>query len=245
MRQGVCPAAQCLIKYKMREIKLEIDILLDGKTVGELLKNRLCVSSRQLTALKKSGGILLDGMNVTVRAKVSAGQVLKICFEDEKPSENVVPVNIPLDILYEDDDILVVAKPKDMPIHPSAYNYDNTLGNACMYYYRGTNFVFRPITRLDRDTTGVVIIAKNKLSATRLSEQMQNGGIKKTYLALLSQTPNNECGTVNAPIGRCDGSVIKRCVRDDGKEALTEYCVREVRPVARYAPSKNNKTFHF
>lgn len=225
----------------MKDIKIEITKSLSGKSVGDIIRTCVGVSSRQLTALKKSGGIVLDGKSVTVRETVTEGQVLCLHIDDEKPSENIVPSNIPITVLYEDEDILAVAKPKDMPVHPSANNYDNTLGNACMYYYRGTNFVFRPITRLDRDTTGVVIVAKNKLAATKLSEQMQAGKIHKNYIALLSSTPEPLCGRVDAPIGRCEDSVIKRCVRADGKDALTEYnvirkradgtCIVSVRPI--------------
>ncbi len=213
----------------IREIRYTVDAADDKKTVGELLKRKLCVSSRLLPELKRRGGILLDGVNVTVRERVNSGQTIMLKISEEKPSENVVPVELPIHVIYEDEDVLAVSKPKDMPIHPSAYNYDNTLGNAVMYYYRGENFVFRPITRLDRDTTGIVLIAKNKLSATVMSEDMKEGRIKKSYLALLSVCPGADSGNINAPIGRCPDSVIKRRVREDGKEALTEYEIVEKR----------------
>ena len=213
----------------IREIRHLVDASDDGKSVLELLKRKLCVSSRLLPELKRQGGILMDGKNVTVREKVAVGQSLVIVIAEEKPSENVVPVDLPIHVIYEDEDILAVSKPKDMPIHPSAYNYDNTLGNAVMYYYRGENFVFRPITRLDRDTTGIVLVAKNKLSATVMSEDMKEGRIKKSYLALLSRCPEKDRGRVDAPIARCPDSVIKRMVDDDGKEAVTEYEIIEKR----------------
>ncbi len=213
----------------IREIRYIADIADDKKTVGELLKRKLYVSSRLLPELKRQGGILLDGVNVTVRERVTVGQTIMLKISEEKTSENVMPVELPVHVIYEDEDILAVSKPKDMPIHPSAYNYDNTLGNAVMYYYRGENFVFRPITRLDRDTTGIVLIAKNKLSATVMSEDMKEGRIKKSYLALLSACPDIASGVINAPIGRCPDSVIKRRVQDDGKDALTEYEIVEKR----------------
>ena len=201
----------------------------EGKTVGELLKTKIAVSSRLLPELKRQGGILLDGKSVTVREKVTEGQMLTVRICEEKPSENVVSVDLPVNVVYEDEDILAVSKPKDMPIHPSAHNYDNTLGNAVMYYYKNENFVYRPITRLDRDTTGIVIIAKNKLSASLLSDEMKEGRIKKTYFALLSRCPEEISGTVNAPISRCPDSVIKRMVSPEGKEAVTEYEITEKR----------------
>ena len=139
-------------------------------------------------------------------------------FEDA-PSEKIVPENIPLAVLYEDEDILAVSKPKNMPVHPSLYHYTGTLGNAVLYRYRDEPFVFRPITRLDIDTTGIVLIARNRLSAQILSEQMQKGSIQKTYFALLSKTPPQKEGVIDAPIGRSGESIIKREVRPDGKEA--------------------------
>ena len=213
----------------IREISYKTEIADDKKTVGELLKRKFFVSSRLLPELKRTGGILLDGVQVTVRERVFPGQALTVRIFEEKTSENVVPVKLPLFVIYEDEDVLAVSKPKDMPVHPSAYNYDNTLGNAVMYYYRTQNFVFRPITRLDRDTTGIVLIAKNKLSATVMSEDMKEGRIKKSYLALLSECPKADKGVIDAPIGRCTDSIIKRRVDNDGKAALTEYEVIEKR----------------
>ncbi len=224
----------------MRKLTYTIPSDQSGMRVGDILK-RMRISSRLLPELKRCGGITLCGKAVTVRETVTEGDTVEVCLFEEAPSENVIPVNIPIDVVYEDEDILAVSKPKDMPIHPSAYNYDNTLGNAVMYYYRDKNFVYRPITRLDRDTTGVVIIAKNKLCASILTDEMKNGNIKKTYLAYLSKTPEKENGIINAPIERCPDSVIKRRVGKDGKEAVTHYeiikkcadgtCIAKVSPI--------------
>ena len=208
----------------MRTFAFPINEEHSGMRVGDILK-RMRISSRLLPELKRTGGILLNGKNVTVRETVTTGDIVEAVLYEEAPSENIVPVDMPLDIIYEDEDILAVSKPKDMPIHPSAYNYDNTLANGVMHYYRGKTFVFRPITRLDRDTTGVVIIAKNRLSAAILTDEMKNGEIKKTYLAYLSKTPENEEGVINAPIERCPDSVIKRRVGEGGKSAETVYKV--------------------
>lgn len=224
----------------MRKFELVITKELDGQSVGNILRYRFFVSSRLLPELKRTGGIILNGKSVTVREKVKEGDVFTLCLCEETPSENVVAVDIPLCILYEDEDILAVSKPKDMPVHPSLHNYENTLGNAVMYYYRDREFVFRPITRLDRDTTGIVLIAKNRLSAALLSDSMKNGQIKKTYLAYLSKTPKDKKGEIEAPIERCDESVIKRKVSPDGKYALTKYEIVSEKPdgtcVARINP---------
>ena len=213
----------------IRKIDYKIEESADGRSVGEILKKKICISSRLLPDLKRQGGILLDGKNVTVRERVRTGQTVTVVISEENPSENVVPMDIPLNIIYEDEDLLAVSKPKDMPVHPSAHNYDNTLGNAVMHYYKGENFVFRPITRLDRDTTGIVLVAKNRLSATIMSEDMKEGRIKKTYLALLSTCPDSDSGVIEAKIARCPDSVIKRMVDDSGKNAVTEYEITEKR----------------
>lgn len=196
----------------------------DGKFVRDIVKHELKISTGLLTKLKKSGGIKINDKIVTVSEKVKNGDILTIDFPQEN-SSSISPVNIPLDIIYEDQYILAVNKPKDMPTHPSAGNRYNTLGNACMYYYKNSGFVYRPITRLDRDTTGIVIIAKDARTASLLSEQMQKGHFNKTYYAITQGIPATTSGTINAPIGRADGSILKRKVRKDGQSAITNYTV--------------------
>jgi 23S rRNA pseudouridine1911/1915/1917 synthase len=211
----------------MREIKLEINEKLDNLTVGQILTGHLKLSKRLITKLKQEEkGILLNGSHVTVRGVVKEGDTLTVNMP-EKTSPNVVPVNIPLDILYEDEDLLVVNKPQDMPVHPSMNNYENTLGNAVMYYFRDEKFVYRAVNRLDRDTTGVVIIAKTPQASHSLSLQMQKGIFKKRYLCVTQGVPNPLKGEIDAPIRREKESVIKRIVAEDGKRAVTRYEVLE------------------
>lgn len=139
--------------------------------------------------------------------------------------EGIVPAPLPLDILYEDEDILVLNKPADMPVHPSIGNYTNTLANAAAFYFQQKNELcpFRCINRLDRDTSGALILAKNALSAAILSAQMRNREIRRTYLAVVcGVTPPS--GTVSAPIGRVSDSVIQRQVDPEhGESAVTHY----------------------
>ena len=127
--------------------------------------------------------------------------------------------------MYEDDDILVVDKPADTPIHPSIGNYENTLANGIAWYFeqKGEPFVYRCINRLDRDTSGALILAKNAFSAAVLSTQMRNRQIRRTYLAVVEGiTPPN--GTISAPISRVDDSVIERHVDFlRGEPAVTHY----------------------
>ncbi len=206
----------------MRELKLIIDEKHSEYTVGQLIKNHFKISSRLLTKLKQNDLIKLNGEHVTVRGTVKVGDELKLIMP-ESSSLNVIPVNIPIDIVYEDEDLLVVNKPKDMPVHPSMNNYDNTLGNAVRYYFKDIPFVYRPVNRLDRDTTGLVIVAKTPQASHSLSEQMQKNIFRKTYLAIADGIVSPEQGIIDVPIAREQESIIKRCVRDDGQRAITEY----------------------
>ena len=206
----------------MADIEFSISEQNSGKYIRDIIRNDLKISSGLLTKLKKNGGIQLNGNNVTVAEKVKYGDLLTVYFPSEK-SNSIQPVNIPIDIIYEDKYLLAVNKPKDMPTHPSAGNHVNTLANACMYYYRNTDFVFRSVTRLDRDTTGIVLIAKDARTGALMSEAVQKGGLHKTYYALTSAVPSPLCGKIEAPIGRADNSILKREVRPDGQYAVTEY----------------------
>ena len=142
-------------------------------TVGDFLKQK-GFSRQIIIQLKKtSQGILVNNQWAYVRTPLRTNDILTLRLLEEAPSENIVPVSLPLDIIYEDEDILLINKPADMPVHPSINNYDNTLANGIAHYYKmqGETFVFRCINRLDRDTTGLLIIAKNALSASILSNQ--------------------------------------------------------------------------
>jgi len=206
----------------------------EGKTVKQIIAKEFQLSSRLLSKLKNSGGIRINGERVTVRRVVCCNDVLTLEKADE-PSENVKPIDIPLDVLYEDDSILVVNKPLGMPTHPSQGHHDDTLANAVMYRYRDEKFTFRAITRLDGDTTGVVLVARNAVCAQRLTDMLQKGDIKKEYLALVVGVPEKEQGTIEAPIARCQDSVIKRKVDERGKCALTHYCLECVCPDGKHS----------
>ena len=150
--------------------------------------------------------------------------LVRVC--EYKKSENILPVFIKLDIKYEDEDIVVVNKPSDMPIHPSLNNYENSMANALMYYYRDKNFVFRCINRLDRDTTGLTVVAKHFLSAGILNTSMQRREIKRVYNAIVEDDGSlKESGTVDEPIAREDDTLIKRRVSKEGQRAITHYKV--------------------
>lgn len=204
-------------------MKLYISDELSGREIKSILYKHYQMSSSLVKELKQTDdGILLNSKAATVRDRVSVGDILEINIAESK-SENIVPSDIPLDIIYEDDDILAVNKPSNMPMHPSIHHFDNTLANAVVNYRKNTDFVFRTVSRLDKDTTGVVLIAKNKYSAELLARQMRNREITKKYLAICCGTPTPTVGCVEAPIKRQDGSIIKRVIHSDGRYAKSDY----------------------
>ena len=171
------------------------------------------------------GSVRLNDKEALFYFPLKTGDLLEITLEEEQPSENIIPVCLPLHIIYEDEDLMVIDKPADMPVHPSIGNYTNTLANGVAAYLdaKGEHSPFRCINRLDRDTSGALILAKNAFSAAVLSTQMRNRQIRRTYLAVVEGiTPPN--GTISAPISRVDDSVIERHVDLlHGEPAVTHY----------------------
>lgn len=203
-----------------------------GLSIKEILIDELGFSKRAIAALKaRPDGILLNGEHATVRAKVNEGDVLIINCEDmESNEEKLVPSSTSPDIIYEDEHIVAVNKPPFMPTHQSQGHFYDTLANSLAYYYieQGRPFVFRSVNRLDRNTSGVVLVAKSRLAASKLSEQMKRDLIKKTYLAILDGNIEGDLGTIETYIRRAQESIIIReaCGEcEDGKIAITNYRV--------------------
>ena len=169
--------------------------------------------------------IILNGVRGFGRSVLKPGDHLMVTVPETESGKNIIRTEMDLSILYEDEDILVINKPAGMPVHPSAGNYENTLANGIAWYFaeKGEDFVYRCINRLDRDTTGALILAKNPLSAAILSVQMKKRQIRRTYLALVDGVPDVS-GTIDAPIARMEGSVINREVNFlTGETAVTHY----------------------
>lgn len=199
-----------------------------GKTILQYLKSKGCSSSNVAAFKKMPESILVNGNWEHVNYRLTEGETLTLVINETVSSENIVPVPLPLSIVYEDEDIIVVNKPADMPVHPSMNNYTNTLANGLMHYYqqKGESFIFRCINRLDRDTTGLVLLARHGLSAGILSGQMQRREIHRTYLALAEGIFEISAGTIDAPIARKGESIIEREVNfDTGERAVTHYRV--------------------
>ncbi len=200
----------------------------EGFKVDRFLRAHL-YSAQNIVDLKKiPDGVHKNGVFSKMNETIHAGDKLTIHITDLTPSEHVLPVELPIHIVYEDDDIIVVDKPAHMPTHPSMSNFDNSLANALAYYFKekGEDFVFRCTNRLDRDTSGLTVVAKHFVSGNILSTMGARKEIKREYLAIAEGHVTPKEGTIDAPIAREEGSVIRRKVDlKNGERAVTHYTV--------------------
>ena len=199
------------------------------KYLGKLLRE--APKSFFYKMLRKKN-ITLNGGRATGNEKLSTGDHVKLFLSDETfgkfagVQETAARAHQKLDIVYEDEDVLVINKPPNMPTHPSMGNYENSLANGVMYYYKskGEERVFRAVNRLDKDTSGLMAVAKNSYIHARLGEEIQKKELKRKYMCIVCGDVERD-GTVDAPIRRADGSVINRIVAPDGQRAVTHYRV--------------------
>ena len=204
----------------------------NGQRIDKFLSETLPEYSRSfIQKVVKDGGVLVDEKCVKSNYKLSAGQILKLNVP-ELVEPDIVPEDIPLDILYEDDDIIVVNKPKGMVVHPAAGHYTGTLVNALMYHCRdnlsGINGVTRPgiVHRIDMNTTGVLVACKNDAAHIFLSEQLAVHSITRKYNAIVHNSFKDNSGTVDAPIGRHQIDRKKMAIDyKNGRNAVTHYSV--------------------
>lgn len=208
-----------------RTLTYEITEEYDGMEILAFLRQK-GFSRNILSSMKAdSQAILRNGERGYGHSILKKGDTLTVHVPEAEADDKIIPVKMDLDILYEDEDILVINKAANVPVHPSIGNYENTLANGATYYFaqKGRHFVYRCINRLDRDTTGALILAKNPYSAAILSTQMKRREIRRTYLAIVEGVPP-ESGTVDAPIGRVNGSAITRQVDyEHGERAVTHF----------------------
>lgn len=202
----------------------------ENKSIKLLLRTYYGMSAALIKTLKDHpDGITVNGTHETVLYNMQKGDLLRLVMYDE-PTGNVDAVKLDFGIAYEDEDIIIVNKPPYMPTHPSSGNYRNTLANALMYYWNGEG-VFRAVNRLDKNTSGLMCVAKNAYAQTRLIEELKNGELRRSYTAIVFGRTDAE-GTINVPIARSEGSIISRCAADSGAEAVTHY--RAIRYFGNY-----------
>ncbi len=205
-----------------------------GMMLRAFLQKELKLSNKLIRHIKfLPDGITVNGTRVSVRYILSRGDRLYLATEDREAAP-ILPVDLPLPILYEDDDIILPCKPADMPTHPSHGHYEDTVANALAYRYRNGKipFVFRPVNRLDRNTSGLLLIARNRRAADTLARAMQAGQIQKRYLAILDGELTEHEGMIDACLHRTAASIIVReiCSPDtpDADTAQTAFQVLAV-----------------
>nr|WP_042266450.1 RluA family pseudouridine synthase [Paenibacillus graminis] len=202
----------------------------DGWLLKTILQKRMDVSRKLLSRLKMTEqGIMLNGERVYISVRVYAGDTVQIRMEQET-SEDILPQPLPFEILYEDEHLLVVNKAAGMIVHPTHGHYTDTLANGVVYYWaqKGEQFRFRPVHRLDQETSGVLVIAKNPYSHQHISEQMIAGTVDKRYHAWVHGVPAALSGDIDGPIDRDPAEPHRRIVTPDGYPSLTRYEVKEV-----------------
>ncbi len=209
-----------------RYLQLPITPELAGTEVNTLLRRQLGLSGTVLRRIKwLEDGITVDDGRVNVRYRVAEGQTLSVRLTDPPGTEQPIPAPGPLDIVYEDPDLVVLNKAPGVLVHPSHGHFDDTIGNFLMEHYRrtGDEAGFHPVHRLDKGTSGLLVIAKHPHGQETLKRQLHTGAFRRVYLAVCDGAPQPPEGVIDAPIGMAEGSLMAREIRPDGQSARTRY----------------------
>lgn len=195
--------------------------------VKHILKEKFKMSDRLILKLKKNKKIYLNGTNTYINHPVNLNDTLVVYIDFIEDNSNIVPMKMDLNIIYEDDAMLIINKPSGIAIHPSILHYNNSISNGIKYYFDsiGLKKKIRPVNRLDKDTSGLVIFAKNEYIQECLIKQMKSDDFKKYYMAVVDGIFSEKSGTIEAPIARKKDSIIERCVNENGDIAITNYKV--------------------
>ena len=212
------------------ELKLTIDSAMTGRIDKELAHHLADISRSQLQKWIEDGNVTVNGEKVKPKYKLAVGD--RVVVQPEKPQKiDLEPENIPLDIVYEDDDVIVVNKPQGMVVHPAPGHPNHTLVNALLYHspLSTINGEFRPgiVHRIDKDTSGLLMIAKNDLAHRSLAAQLKAKTNEREYVALVHGVIKEERGTIDAPLGRSKKDRKKQAVVEDGRHAVTHFKVLE------------------
>ena len=212
------------LSYKIKQEDVDRTV---GGLVNFLVKDCLHLTGREVSRAKfLPNGIMADVVQVTVKQRIKAGQTLTVCLEDTDGKESrVAPREGPIQIVYEDEDIVFVNKPAGVVVHPSHGHFYDSIGNFLAYHYEqlGQDVICRVIGRLDKDTSGVLLFAKNQAAAARMTAQKQNGESSRTYLALVSGHMPKQSGEIDAPLERMPDDLMLQRVSESGLSAYTTY----------------------
>ncbi|ERK32018.1 RluA family pseudouridine synthase [Clostridium intestinale] len=212
----------------MSKIQKTVPAEYDKRKIREYLKEDLGLSTRLIRGAALDKRILVNKKAVKMNYIVSEGENIVVILDKEE-SQNIEPEKMDLDIVYEDEDIIVINKKPYMVVHPTKSHFNGTLSNGVMYYFKetGQNSIVRLVSRLDMNTSGLIIIAKNQFAHMQLSKEMREEHFQKRYLALVHGNLREREGTINKPIYRDSDDVIKRVVDPRGQESITHYKVLE------------------
>lgn len=201
--------------------------VVDNKYINikDVLKSHFGISDRLLTKLKKNQHIYLNGVPEYVTKTVNIEDLIEIDLDFDETFDNIVPVRMILNIIFEDDSLIIINKPAGLPVHPSILHFSNSLSNGIAYYFQEHNIKkkIRPVNRLDKDTSGIVIFAKNEYIQECLIKQMKSKKFVKEYFAILEGFLESNSGTINAPISRKEGSIIEREINSNGDISITHF----------------------
>ena len=206
-------------------MKLTYQVKTNEQTINQILQNELQISSRLLYKLIKMQKILLNNKICDTRSITNAGDIITIDFNYEEDNSNIVPTQMNLDIVFEDDWLLIINKPAGIAIHPSILHYSDSLCNGIRFYFDkiGLKKKVRPVNRLDLNTSGLVVFAKCEYIQECLISQMKCHKFKKEYLAACNGIFDKKFGTISLPIARKENSIIERCISENGQPSTTHY----------------------
>ena len=195
--------------------------------INNILKNELHISNRLFYKLINNKLVYKNDHLCDTRDIAQIGDIIKIELNYKEDNSNIIPTKMDLNIIYEDDYLLILNKPKGLAVHPSILHFDDTLSNGVKYYFDkiGLHKKIRPVNRLDLNTSGLIVFAKNEYIQESLIKQMSNNTFKKEYLAIVTGYLENKTGTIKKSIARKEGSIIERCISENGKIAITNYKV--------------------
>lgn len=197
------------------------------ETIKQVIKEEFKISDRLLLKLKANQKIYRNSQVACVNQTIIKEDTIEVLLDIEEDNSNIISTKMDLSILYEDDGLLILNKPPFLPIHPSRMHYEDSLSNGVKYYFEqiGLKKKIRPINRLDKDTSGIVLFAKNEYIQENMVQQMKNHCFKKEYIAIVEGILEKKTSTIHLPIARKLGSIIERAVCFDGhgEEAITHY----------------------
>ena len=207
-----------ILEYTVKENNQYINL-------KDLLKNYFSISDRLLVKLKHEQKLFVNNQKAFVDMQLNTGNIVTIHIDFIEDNSNIVATKMPLNIVYEDNALLVINKSAKTPVHPSMDHFEDSLSNGVKYYFDeiGLQKKIRPVNRLDKDTSGLVVFAKNEYIQECLVKQMKKNQFIKEYIAICEGVFENNKGTINAPIARKENSIIERCISEAGDIAITHY----------------------